>query len=358
MTLSTRLYRLVLLLALLPLFAGAQDPHFSQYYAAPWALNPALTGVFDGSWRAQVNYRDQWGTVLSPNPFRTTAAAFEYRTNVLKDDYVSFGLGAMHDEAGAARFSQNRVQLGAAYLKQLSGGPRKTDQYLSAGIQLGMGQHSIDWSQIWFSRQFDPVTSRPDYTASNGENTVNASSNPYLDFNAGLLWYLVFNNDGYFYLGAGAHHLNAPVISMLDNNQETLYQRYTLHAGGLFPVSHHLALVPGMLVLQQGPAFQSNLGMNVRYTNHDRNEIAIRAGLWTRIVHRYADEVAGGLSNIQADAVTVTGMLEIERWMVGLSYDITTSSLSRANNSRGAFELSLIYYHPGSKRSRVVCPRF
>jgi hypothetical protein len=32
-------------------------------------------------------------------------------------------------------------------------------------------------------------------------------------------------------------------------------------------------------------------------------------------------------------------MLEWERWMLGLSYDMTTSSLARVNNSRGAFEL-------------------
>jgi len=51
-------------------------------------------------------------------------------------------------------------------------------------------------------------------------------------------------------------------------------------------------------------------------------------------------------------------MMEFDRWMVGLSYDITVSSLALANNSRGAFELSLTYFHPGEKRARVVCPNF
>ncbi len=55
----------------------AQDPRFSQYYASPWNLNPALTGVFNGRWRATANYRDQWGSFLSPVPFRTYAAAVE-----------------------------------------------------------------------------------------------------------------------------------------------------------------------------------------------------------------------------------------------------------------------------------------
>jgi len=52
------------------------------------------------------------------------------------------------------------------------------------------------------------------------------------------------------------------------------------------------------------------------------------------------------------------GMVEYNRWIVGLSYDITVSKLTQANNSRGAFELSVTYIHPEYRRSRVVCPTF
>jgi hypothetical protein len=51
-----------LLLTLL-LFSGfasvclAQDPNFSQFFASPLTLNPALTGKFDGSFRLAGNYR-------------------------------------------------------------------------------------------------------------------------------------------------------------------------------------------------------------------------------------------------------------------------------------------------------------
>ncbi|MBK8429615.1 MAG: hypothetical protein IPL27_28340 [Lewinellaceae bacterium] len=45
----------------------------------------------------------------------TYAASFETRYNVgANNDYASFGLGAMHDEAGAARYTQNKVQVGGA----------------------------------------------------------------------------------------------------------------------------------------------------------------------------------------------------------------------------------------------------
>ena len=36
------------------------DPHFSQYYAYPLWLNPALTGVINGDSRVNANYKNQY----------------------------------------------------------------------------------------------------------------------------------------------------------------------------------------------------------------------------------------------------------------------------------------------------------
>jgi type IX secretion system PorP/SprF family membrane protein len=332
--------------------AQAQDPRFSQYYASPWNLNPAMTGLFNGSWRASMNYRDQWGSIISPVPFRTYSAAFEYRVPVgYNDDYATFGLGALHDEAGTARFSQNKVHLGGAFLKQLSGGRRQADHYLSAGAQVGFGQHSIDWGKVWFSRQFDPSTETPNYGLSSDEPNADAATKGWLDFNAGLLWYVVFENEGTFYMGGAMHHLNAPKISLVADGNETLYSRLTAHAGGEFPISERVSLLPGAMAMFQGPAFETDFGLNLRYSNNDFNELALRAGAWARIGNKLD-------KGLQADAITIVGMLELNRWVLGLSYDITVSQLTQANNSRGAFEVSLSYYHPGERKSRVVCPNF
>ncbi|RYE11728.1 MAG: type IX secretion system membrane protein PorP/SprF, partial [Sphingobacteriales bacterium] len=58
---ALKIYVAVLGLLLCTAKSFAQtDPHFSQYYANPLYLNPALTGVIDGDYRATVNFKQQW----------------------------------------------------------------------------------------------------------------------------------------------------------------------------------------------------------------------------------------------------------------------------------------------------------
>ncbi|MCS6929516.1 MAG: PorP/SprF family type IX secretion system membrane protein [Saprospiraceae bacterium] len=330
-----------------------QDPRFSQFYASPWNLNPALTGAFEGRWRVVANYRDQWSSVMAPVPFRTYSAAADVRFGINASDYFAVGIGALHDEAGTARFSQNKALLGGALLKQVSGRPRRASHVLSVGAQLGFSQNSADWRRVWFSRQFNPVREEPDFNAPSGEPNVRANSDMYLDFHAGLLWYMVFpRNRGFWTAGMAWHHLNRPNVSLLaDNPAERLYMRWTLHANGLLSLTSQMGLMPGLLFLSQGPARELNAGAALRYFNGDRHELAMRVGIWARVVNRLQ-------RGLHTDAWIAAVTLELERWMVGLSYDFTTSSLARFNNSRGAFEVSLSYFHPAVRSSRIACPRF
>ena len=73
----------------------AQDKHFTQFYAAPLTLNPALTGAFNGKYRASVIYRDQWRNVLD-DPYVTFASAIDVKFDLELDsryeDAVAIGL--------------------------------------------------------------------------------------------------------------------------------------------------------------------------------------------------------------------------------------------------------------------------
>src|SRR6476661_5740168 len=72
----------------------AQDPNFSQFFASPLTLNPALTGKFDGVYRVAINYRNQWPTIN--NAFTTATASVDF--GILKNripDFDQFGIGVM-----------------------------------------------------------------------------------------------------------------------------------------------------------------------------------------------------------------------------------------------------------------------
>jgi len=54
------------LLVLVYCTANAQDAHLSQFYEANILRNPALTGIFSGDYRINVQYRNQWSTLSVP----------------------------------------------------------------------------------------------------------------------------------------------------------------------------------------------------------------------------------------------------------------------------------------------------
>ncbi|MEM6964910.1 MAG: PorP/SprF family type IX secretion system membrane protein [Bacteroidota bacterium] len=342
---------LSVLFCLLMFRANGQDKQFSQFYTAPLYLNPALTGVFEGSFRISLNYREQYNSILSSFPSRTVHASFDKKHRVGKNDYFSYGVNVLQDQAGESLFAQYRGNLSASYMKQLSGSKYSSQsQYLVAGAQLGIGQNKLDPGRLWFSAQWDEPTISVNQGANNLEPNLNNASNVFLDFNAGLLWYTRIDENTSFYIGGALNHISPVEISLYEGESETLYTRWVGHAGAELPLSRELSVLPAVLVMGQGPSFQTNLGANFRYSNNDWRELAIRAGLWGRL--------SRALDSSHIDAVIVSTILEMERFQLGLSYDINASSLRDASQNRGAFEVSLMYTHPAKERFKLNCPKF
>ncbi|MEZ4986139.1 MAG: PorP/SprF family type IX secretion system membrane protein [Saprospiraceae bacterium] len=336
--------------------AHAQDPHFSQFYAAPLQMNPALTGVFAGDYRFIANYRTQNYAVLGNQSYKSMAASFETKRSVGREDSYGLGLAILHDQVGESRFSQSRAVISGSYLKYLGQGTKRgSGQFLVGGAQLGVGQWRYDWENLWFSQQFfvDPANQQAfiNYGSSNGEDLNLMETDIFLDFNAGLLYYYVIDRDNSLYLGGSLQHINQPVVSFLDDNSEKLYSRWVGQVGAEISLTREVSLLPAFAAMGQGPSFLGIGGLNLRYSNRDWREVAIRAGLWGRLTN----ELNQGMS---FESTVVSAILEMERWQFGLNYDITVSGLSTANNSRGAFEISLIYVHPTKERFKVICPKF
>lgn len=330
------------------LLLQGQDPRFAQFYAAPDQLNPALAVVYEGRMRFIAQYRDQWASVLNEVPFRTMAAHLDYRLNIGRHDYFSIGLNGLRDEAGSSNYTQTSGALNLAYMKYL-GGTRSKEYYLVAGTQIGGGQRSINIDNLWFSEQFDGENIVVDNTLPSGEN-VQPQSNIYPDFSAGLLWYTLTTNHS-FYLGAALFHINAPNISLFEGQQEALHERYVAHLGGEIGRKNDLSLLPAAAVYFQGPSMDINAGANIRYASGGE-DLALRIGAWMHLGRALE-------KNFSPESITITTMLEMPTWVLGLSYDINISNLSAVSNAKGAFEASFTYLIPEKRRrSRVNCPKF
>lgn len=344
--------------------AMAQDPVFSQFYASPMQTNPAMTGLFNGKFRFSANYKQQWNSILQSKPYRTSSAGFDMRSAVGRDDFISYGVTALRDEAGVSGFTRNVGSVNVSFMKQLGGGGyRSADQYLIAGAQVGAGQFSLNSEDLWFSTQFDNATESVDQSIANGE-MINQNTDVYIDMNAGLMWYTVFDDNQSLYLGGAIFHANAPKFSFIDSNgDETLDMRWLVQFGGEFPLTDQLSVLPGAIVTSQGPAMLGILGANFRYTNRDWREVAIRAGAWAHFSKNSETSVNGttGASSqstkFGVPTYTISTILEMGRVNVGLSYDVAANRLAQPTNNRGGFELSVIYVHPGSRKEKVACPK-
>src|SRR5881394_3590915 len=113
--------RIVLLVSfalLMKLQILAQDPHFSQFFSSPLTLNPALTGKFDGVFRAAGNYRDQWPSISKAFITSTVSLDAPMLTNrISANDIWGVGLMAMTDRTANGILNSNYISLSTSYHK-------------------------------------------------------------------------------------------------------------------------------------------------------------------------------------------------------------------------------------------------
>jgi len=334
--------------------AEAQDPRYSQFYASSIETNPAMGGIFDGRLRAMAHYRDQWSSVLGSFPFRTYSASVEMRFNTANNDFLTAGGYIMRDEVGEERFNQNRAVLNLSYQKQIAGG-YGADHFMVIGAQFGGVQTGIDWSKLKYSTQFDYGSGYynellPTLEAESTDNRT------FVDLSVGLMWYTLIDDDFSVHFGGALFHVNTPTFSFYGNDDEKLNARWLVNGGAQIPLTDRLSVLPAFMVMQQGGAFEADFGTNIRFSNGDWDEVAVRAGLFGRIVKNISDD--NQASTLGTESIVVSGMLEYTTWLLGISYDLNVSNLSTATNNRGAFELSLGYILEHEYIHEMYCPKF
>jgi type IX secretion system PorP/SprF family membrane protein len=204
-----KIYALVIALAC---FAGlqAQDIHFSQYYASPLTLNPALTANINGVFRVGFNYRNQWFTIPVLNsvaPYQTYQASFDapILRERLGNDGFGFGGVFYADKAGDGALTTYSGLVSVAYHKAVD---RYGKGRVSLGLQAGIISKRINITNLIFENQLDNTgwnTALP-----NGENNFNNKAILNADVNVGAMWTHAPKDMWRYYLGFSANHLSKP----------------------------------------------------------------------------------------------------------------------------------------------------
>lgn len=295
----------------------AQDPVFSQFYAAPLQLNPAFAGTTYAP-RISMIYRNQWSAF--EGGYQTYAVSYEQAVEKLNS---GFGVSVMTDNA-ADIYKTNRFTAVYGYRLKMN-----DNWAVKFGVEGGLIQTNLDWDQLIFGDQLDEISGYDEDNPILSEEIRPENLNKSVfDVGAGLMLY-----SRSFYVGFAVHHLNRPDESLLEINQNLnvgLPMRMTLHMGGQISLEEGNKRNPGafispsLIIMRQGDFGQINGGTLIGFGK-------FFGGLYYR--HAWSNSDA---------AIALLGYRQgIVR--IGYSYDITISQLAaESSGTGGTHEISLL----------------
>lgn len=200
-----------------------QDPIFNNPTFGLTYLNPAYAG---GTGEATINAQSR----IQYSPISGT---FNYNT-------ASFNIGCPTTGLGLGIHGFNSTQ-GEGFLTTnnlyfLTSVNRKIGRFsnLTGGLQVGVGQHRLDWDKLTFTSQLDPYFGK--VRSQSNIFFQQAQSNMFTDLSAGIRYRVLFgkrkrvqNSNPYLTLGLAVFHINEPSESFFEvtTNRQ---RRYSAHA--------------------------------------------------------------------------------------------------------------------------------
>ena len=321
----------------------AQDLHFSQFFNSPLTTNPANTGFIpDGDYRLGINYRNQWSAIMTV-PYNTMSAYGDAQLfrDKFENGWIGIGGVVLRDVAGSGNLTSTKVYGSIAYHQMVSAG-----SLVSVGFNVGWSNKQINVSNLKFPDQFDGKFF--DNKLPTGVILANNNIN-YLDVQAGLNYAYFPNDKTYLNAGFSAQHLNTPRESFFDSAptvDNRIPVRYIGFLNGSFKLNDQVILNPNVYFTTQAKAYEYVLGANAHYNLSGDGEYLLIAGLYYR----------------SSDAVIPMIGLGYKDYAFSFTYDATISTLKNYNNTRGAFEFSLvkqgIFDTYKGNRHQTMCPSF
>ncbi|MFM2135288.1 MAG: hypothetical protein RL021_688 [Bacteroidota bacterium] len=313
---------------------SAQDQHFTQYQNAPLTINPALTGVFDGVFRATNNYRSQWASAGEGYTTLQFSADAPIGKASLDNRYFGGGFLISTDQAGLAGFKRTQIQGAVSYSAALD---HEASHWISFGFQAGLDNQMVDpakatWDNQWNGDSYDPTLP--------SQELIQYSNLTYFNLNAGANF--LYCPDGINSAAAGVSlsHIGSPNVSFYPNpaKEDPYRQRVTLHGSGMIAVgeSEEMFFNPRMLVQLQskhrelvvGGYFKQIVRIKSLYTGYMKQSF-LNLGAFYRF----------------GEAVCLATNFEYHSFNLGFSYDFGVGKLGQMI-SANSWEVSLGFTAP------------
>ena len=303
-----KIYSIVILLFIFLVgnLSYAQQGHFTQFFNAPLYVNPAEAGSEDNI-RVGFNFRRQWPSIVTG--FTTRAINADMMIGKL-----GYGLVVSTNDAGQASLNRTNALLNVAHHLNLNSKNR-----LSAGIQIGLSQYSLNTSELQFDSQ---------YTSGSGFNSNNASgenlgSNSTSFLNTGLG--LTFRNKSKWNptISFSIKNLIEPRVNFVALGNNTALRQLNVFGEINKKISPKVSLIPYLFFAAQSEASYLQSGLRFGYELASKEQLEIGLGL------------------LKKDAVLAYVGIPLKNIKFGMSYDLNTSKLSPATNGIGAWEFSI-----------------
>ena len=304
-----------------------QDFHFSQFYANPQLLNPALTGNFKEDYRVNLIHRNQWSGIGSK--FQTTAFGgdINLQGGKLNKDKIGIGAQVYLDDQASILKTQGFL-LSGSYIHTLGGHRRHR---VGGGLQFGYMRKSINTDDLQFGNQYQ-----------NHQYNTNLSSNEAFEspklgsmtVQAGLTYDFEITKETHLFSGLSTFQINSPKQS-ISGTESKLGRRYVFNVGVKHQLTEKIIIIPQLMYVNQSRAKDLNLGGLVKYELIPSSQTNVVFGAFYRT----------------SDAFILVGGADYKGFKAKLSYDVTTSGLRKSkkyegaapNNIAGAWEVSLIF---------------
>lgn len=309
--------------------------HFTQFTYTPISVNPAQTGLFEGTYRVGGLYRSQWtsGTVKG---FQTPVIYADAPINGFrKEDWIGIGLNLQRDAAGFSALTNTLIGGNVAYHMGMD---KKQNTVLSFGAEVGYNQRNIDRGKLIFQDGILKGTSAD-------VAQIDAQNKNYMLINLGVNLRSRLSKKAVANIGVSVDNIAGAKYNLLTSSVAKLPRRLNVY---------------GTLDMDISKRFTFNPAVILRTTS-GTSEVMVHAVGGIKLDPAKNVVVKGGVGYRAGDAALLLLGLDYGDIRVGASFDYTLSRLKSSDTQNG-FEIAVGYIGKIFKTPQpprvILCPRY